>query len=224
MNLTAPRSLLTALVISLGCWSAAALSPVWAADYANETPAWAKEHLPDWVAPFVGRPALSGRWTQGAKQFTGGVVGLDLWQANHFIVYRPETAKYLYSEYTPLKVEYRKGLFPSLEKIVARYTKPGQSDREKALALLTKAMAKHMPHPTVPPIRKFVGPDRGLDDEGLFASGSGWCNQQARGFVRLCQIAGVPARIIELFFANERSGHVVSEFYADGHWCMADSS
>ena len=81
------------------------------------------------------------------------VVGLDRWQANHFIVYRKETAEFLDHEYTPTKVEYHPGLFPSLEKIVAEFTTPGQTDRQKAIALLTKAMPKYLLHPTVPPTR-----------------------------------------------------------------------
>ena len=63
-----------------------------------------------------------------------------------------------------------------------------------------------------------------MDDETLFASGSLWCNEQARVYIRLCQIAGIPARMIYLFYSDGNSGHVVAEFFADGHWCMADST
>jgi hypothetical protein len=111
-----------------------------------------------------------------------------------------------------------------LEKAVAQYAKPGQSDRQRAMALLTEALPNHLRHPSIPPTCGDLRADRGLDDEGLWASGGGWCNEQARVFVRLCQIAGIPARMIFLFYADGKSGHVVAEFFADGHWCMADAS
>ena len=219
------RTLLAVLVISLGCWSAAAVSPARAADDEGQAPAWAQQRLPDWIKPsFLGKHGLPEPWCSRPGPLATAVGGIDRWQANHFIVYRPETAKFLYSKYTPTKVEYHKGLFPALEKIVAQYTKPGQSDREKAMALLTKAMPAHLPHPEVPPLGLRVATNRAMSDEALFASGCGWCNEQTRVYIRLCQIAGVPARMIYLFFSDGKMGHVVTEFYADGHWCMADSS
>jgi transglutaminase-like putative cysteine protease len=39
----------------------------------------------------------------------------------------------------------------------------------------------------------------------------------------LCQVASIPARLIFLFY-SDNDGHVIAEFYADGRWCMADSS
>jgi transglutaminase-like putative cysteine protease len=65
-----------------------------------------------------------------------------------------------------------------------------------------------------------VPTDRGLDDEALLASGCGWCNEQARAFVRLCQICGMPGRVIHLWGQN----HTIAEFYADGRWALADGT
>jgi hypothetical protein len=69
-----------------------------------------------------------------------------------------------------------------------------------------------------------IAKDRGLDDEALLSSGRAWCNEQARVFVRLCQVAGIPARLIFLFYSPAPGGHVIAEFYADGRWSMADAS
>jgi hypothetical protein len=190
----------------------------------GDAPPWAKTAVPDTIRPFLGRHGLGKPWCDEAWPLAVCVAGIDRWQANHFVVYRKETAGYLYSEYTPGKIEYAKGLFPALEKAVAQYAKPGQSDRQRAMALLTEALPNHLRHPSIPPTCGDLRADRGLDDEGLWASGGGWCNEQARVFVRLCQIAGIPARMIFLFYADGKSGHVVAEFFADGHWCMADAS
>jgi hypothetical protein len=98
------------------------------------------------------------------------------------------------------------------------------TDRDKAVALLTKALPSEFRHPTMPPLGAPVRADRALLDEELLQSGSGFCNEQARVFTRLCHVAGIPARIVHLFYSDKRTGHTISEFYADGHWAMADSS
>jgi hypothetical protein len=41
-----------------------------------------------------------------------------------------------------------------------------------------------------------VDGNRNLDDEALLASGCGWRNEQARVFIRLCQVNGIPARML----------------------------
>ncbi len=191
---------------------------------AAECPAWAKETVPVWVQPYRGRYGLPMPYPQQKDPLGGCTAGIDLWQANHFIAYRPETSRYLYESYTPTAVQYTKGALPLCEKIVAEYTAGLATNREKALALLTRAIPERIAHPSIPPYGPDCPPDRALGEEDLLKSGVGWCNEQARVFVRLCQVAGIPARMIFLFYADRKSGHVVSEFYADGRWCMADSS
>lgn len=213
------------LVLSMACWCVPAMSTAQGPTEEGEAPAWAQQRLPDWLKPsLLGKHGLPEPWCSRPGPLAVDVGGIDRWQANHFIVYRHETAKFLYGEYTPTKVAYRKGLFPALERIVAHYTTADQSDRQKAITLLTKAMPQHLLHPTVPPMGPMVPTNRVLDDEALLASGCAWCNEQARVYIRLCQIAEIPARMIFLFYSDGKMGHVVAEFYADGHWCLADSS
>jgi len=189
-----------------------------------DAPAWCKETLPDWVQPYLGKNGLGSPWGDKPGPLATGVKGVDRYQANHFVVYRPETAKYLYGEYTPLKVDYKKGSLPTYEAAVAKYTAGCKTDTEKAVALLTKAMPALTKHPTMPPCGPGVSAGRGLEDEPLLQSGLAWCNEQARVFCRLCQVAGMPARIVHLFYSDRRSGHTIAEFYADGRWAMADAS
>ena len=67
-------------------------------------------------------------------------------------MYRPETAKYLYTDYTPKDAGYVTGRLPGYERVVAQYTDPGMSDTDKALALLTHAMPAVFRHVGVPPL------------------------------------------------------------------------
>jgi hypothetical protein len=192
--------------------------------HAARCPAWAKEKLPESVLPFVGKLALPAPYPQRGGPLGKAVAGIDRWQANRFIVYRPETADFLYRAYTPLKVGYRPGSLPAYEKVVARYAGGLDTDKAKAVALLTRAMVRELRHPTMPPLGRPCRADRALADEELLKSGTGFCNEQARVFTRLCHVAGIPARIVHLFYADKRTGHTICEFHADGRWSMADSS
>lgn len=183
-------------------------------------PAWAKERVPEWVRPFMGVNGAPEAWRPRNKPFATSVQGIDRYQANHFVWYRPETARYLYGEYTALEVGYKPGLLPSFERIAARFTAGCTTDTERAVALLTKAMPEVFRHPGMPPLGPGVKADRNLEDEALLATGCGWCNEQARVFIRLCQVSGIPARMIHLFGQN----HTVAEFHADGTWALADAS
>jgi len=204
------------------CICAMALSPI-AAEQPKAAPQWAQEEAPAWVQKYLGKSGLPAPWPDRPGLIGEGTAGIDLWQANHFVAYRAETAKYLYEQYTPLKVQHTKGTLPEYEKQVEKFTGGAKSDREKALALL-KTMPQICRHPSIPPLGPSVPADRAMDDRQLIESKTGWCNEQARVYVRLCQVAGIPARMIFLFYEKCPSGHVIAEFYADGRWCMADSS
>lgn len=183
-----------------------------------DCPAWAKEKLPDWVAPFIGANGLTDPW-RVKKHLSDSTKGIDRYQANHFVFDCPQTRKYLYTDYTPLTVNYVKGTLPSYEKLAAKLTVGCTNDTDKAVAML-HAMPTFFRHPVMPPCGVPAKADRNLDDEALLASGCGWCNEQARVFARLCQVSGIPARIIHLFGQN----HTIAEFYADGRWALADAS
>lgn len=190
-----------------------------------DCPAYVKEPTPPWAAPFLGRFGIPDPWPKDTGPLALNCAGIDRWQANHFIGYNEKTAGPLYDGYTPLQVPpCPPGRFPRCRQVVAKYTAGLSSDLEKALALLTRAMPENCLHPTIPPLGGPCPADRNLDEDGLLASGTAWCNEQARVFTRLCQLAGIPARLVFLTYADAKSGHVVSEFYAGGRWCMADSS
>lgn len=188
-----------------------------------DCPSWAKESVPPAIQPFRGRNGLPEVYHRNPVPLAMNVRGVDRYHANQFIVYRPETAEYLYHHYTPLNVNYRPGLLPRHEALAHEVTVDCTTQTECVQALLTCGVT-HVKHPYMPPCGASVESDRNLDDESLLASGLGWCNEQARVFVRLCQVSNIPARLIQLFYADRKTGHCVAECYADGHWIMADAS
>ena len=189
-----------------------------------DIPAWAIEEHPEWVRPYVARAGLPSPWHERREPLGAAVAGVDFWHANNFIVYRDETAGFLYEDCTPLIVHYQPGTFPAYERLAQNYSQDALSDRDKALALLTQVLPAALPHPTIPPLGPGRPRNRALADEALLESGVAWCNEQARAFVRLCQVSLIPARLVFLFYADRRTGHTTAEFYADGRWCMVDST
>ena len=184
------------------------------------TPPWARETVPGWLAPYQGVNGAPERFASKKGYYGGPCEGIDRYQANAFIWYTPATASYLYTDYTPVPVDYRPGTLPGYEALAARFTKPGDSETERAQALLTRAMPEACRHPGMPPLAPPTRADRNLDDEALLASRCGWCNEQARVFIRLCQVSGLQGRLIHLYGQN----HTIAEFYADGAWALADAS
>ena len=194
------------------------------ADAINPPPAWAIVEVPEQYRGYVGKDGLPEPYPSWDHPIGVGTQSIDFWQANHFLVCRPETAKFLYSQYTPTVVEYAKGTLPVFDGLVDRHLHAMICDRDKALVLLREVLPRLLVHPGMAPVGPAIPTDRGLLDEELLESERAYCNEQARVFVRLCQVAGVPARMVFLFYADKKSGHVVAEFYAEGRWSMADAS
>jgi hypothetical protein len=145
------------------------------------------------------------------------VAGIDRKQAHSMVRVCKATERHLYEgSYSPTSVRYRTGARPQLERITASL--PAGSPRERALATMAWVCG-HVAHPHI------VGPippDRAMTEEQIIASGVGWCNEQARVFIALCETMGIPARVCFLFHKNGRTGHAAAEAYVDGRWAFFD--
>ena len=161
-----------------------------------------------------------------AKGFTGnfdksianvGVAGIDREQAHAMIRLCPETEACLYGpEFSPRRVRYRAGSRPELDRVTA--TMKHLPPRERAVAAM-KWVITNVVHPHL--IGK-TPPDRGMTEEQLIASGRGWCNEQTRVFIGLCQVMGLPARVAYVFHCNGVCGHTAAEVLLDGKWSFFD--
>lgn len=189
-----------------------------------QTPAWAQVKAPEACRPFLGRSGLPEPYHSKKTPLGPKVLGVDRWQANHFIVYRRETAAELYGAYSARTALCRPGALPLAERVAADYAAGLATAEEKATAFVTRALPERMPHATLPPVGPFCRTDRALDDEPLLASGSGFCNEQARVFIRLCQVSGIAARLVFLFYADKATGHTTAEFWTGEKWAMVDVS
>ena len=133
-----------------------------------------------------------------------------------------ETVDYLYTRYTPLQLKYKPGSRPALEKIVKRLTNNQMTDRQKALRLLAWVSA-------IPDLKpKYAGPVTcGVTEEENIRQRNGNCGDLACILVCLCQIAGLPARIVAHYGTpgldgKMLSGHAVTEIYLEKRWAYMD--
>lgn len=128
------------------------------------------------------------------------------------IIVNAKTAKYLYSEFTPLKIQYQKGSRPELEKLLASILKPDMTDKEKFLAIMRRCRDNRDAK------NSKVEFDGGTEEE-IIKAGKYMCNEISRVFCILCQIAGLPSRVVGVHIA----GHMMNEIYLDGKWGWCDT-
>jgi hypothetical protein len=122
------------------------------------------------------------------------------------------TADYIYTKYTPLKLRYKPGSRLFLEKVLASVVRPKMSEKEKFLAILRRCRDNR--DAASPKIQFFGG-----TEEDLIKRGAIMCNEISRVFVVLCQMAGLPARLV----AAHITGHMMAEVFVDGAWAWCDA-
>ncbi len=145
------------------------------------------------------------------------VGGVDKTQTLSQVRLCAETAPVLYGpDFSPTRIRYIRGSRPLLQKITE--TLSGTTNRERAEDAARWVM-KNVDHPYL------VGKtqtDRGFIEEQLIESGIGWCNEQARVFIALCQVMEMPARVVFVYHTNTICGHTTAEVYLDGKWSFFD--
>src|SRR4051812_34396243 len=120
------------------------------------------------------------------------VAGIDREQTHSMVRLCAETEPVLYgSDFSPRRIRYRNGSRPKLEAIVRDSADPLEWVRQ------------NVQHPVYAGVD--LPPDRALTEEQLIESGLGWCNEQARVFIALCEVQEIPARLCFLFHANGKT-------------------
>ena len=128
------------------------------------------------------------------------------------VLFCPETEEYLYQ--TPQPVKYRRGMRPTLDAIVDEVIAGCETERQKVLAILAYIRDLRLKY------RKF-GRDidfYGGTEEEQIKKGERMCERVARLMTALCEIAGLPGRII----FHVSTGHVTNEIFVEGGWAYFD--
>ena len=140
------------------------------------------------------------------------VAGIDRAQTHSMIRLCDETEAILYGwDFSPRSIRYHSGSRPKLEKIASKL------GGDAAAAM--EWVRKNVRHPNV---ASHVRPDRAMTEEDLIESGVGWCNEQCRVFIALCQVMELPARLCFLFHANGKTAHTAAEVLLHEKWAFHD--
>jgi len=157
-------------------------------------------------------------------RYMPAVGGIDLEQALNYIALADVPLDFIYDKYTGGRAIYTAGSRPVLEGLAAKLVS-GVIDELGKIEKLTRFVAAEVPwagyyHQATG--HKLAG-NRNLDEEGLIASGYGWCNEQARLLCALTQIIGITSRIV-FAAARQGGGHVVAEVLTSNGWLLIDQS
>ena len=129
-----------------------------------------------------------------------------------------ETAEYLYTGHSPTSTSYGKGSRPILEGYVAdAQAFQGTSlVRVARIVDFCKRLGERAPEDLDE--MRFGGTEEQIVDRG-----SDWCTDVARVACAMCQVAGVPARLIWLINLTQAySGHAIIEAFVEDVWGAAD--
>ena len=126
-----------------------------------------------------------------------------------------QTIDFLYSEFTPTVTRYEAGSRPHLEKVVGRAAEGCANGRDTALSLMHLCRDLYHDRWYTDEFGQYL---YGGTEEQLIEKGEILCECLGRLHVALCEIAGIPGRII----MHVVGGHICSEVYVDGHWAYVD--
>jgi transglutaminase-like putative cysteine protease len=153
------------------------------------------------------------------------VGGIDLVQALNYLAMDEAGEQFIYDHYTNSRLTYVAGRHPALDGIVTRLGLDSAAPVEKVRGLAAFVAEKV---PWAGFHEREVGTvlrgDRALDEEGIIASGYGWCNEQARVFCALTQVTGLASRLVFAGNARKGYGHVISEVLLPEGWLAVDPS
>ena len=130
----------------------------------------------------------------------------------------PQTSGYLYEEYTPTEVSYRLGSRPELERYVEQAVAGRHNGNERLAGIIE--FCRGLGDRAAGDLDAMV---LGGTEEEIVRRGSDWCTDVARVACVMCQVAGLPARIVSLANTEQAySGHSIVETYRAGAWGAAD--
>ncbi len=129
------------------------------------------------------------------------------------VILCPQTEAVLYGDFTPLQSRYEPGSRPQLERVVKEQTAGCVSEQEVALALMRFTRELY---------RRNEGSGDsyiyGGTEEQLIEKGEVLCETLGRLYVALCEVAGIPARIV----MHDIGGHIAAEAFIEGSWGYID--
>ncbi|MFC1525718.1 hypothetical protein ACFL6X_02785 [Candidatus Latescibacterota bacterium] len=178
----------------------------------DELPAYTGREAEMAVAGEARRRAFRANYVQLFINY-GNTVDFQLRQEQ--VILCEPTIDFLYSEFTPPVTRYEEGSRPELEKAVRCAVDGCATGREAAISLMRRCRDLYQERWYTGEFDQYVF---GGTEEQLLEKGEILCECLGRLHVALCEIAGIPGRLI----MHVVGGHICSEVYVDGHWAYFD--
>ena len=136
------------------------------------------------------------------------------------ILLSEESVEYLYNDYTPLTIQYRKETRPKLELCIKDITK--SAGNKKIIEAIAEFTCSSLLERAEQDLDKITF---GGLEEDIIGRGSDFCGELARVGCVLCQISGIPARIVALADIDEAyTGHFIIEAFFEKVWGAIDTT
>lgn len=169
---------------------------------------------------YIGIGAFGPAYQAMLEQDSHAPGSVDRVLASRMVRLNRETVTYLYTSFTPMSVLYEKGTRVELESVLQTICSQF-SDPESTLTAVVE-YTRSLGGRAEEDITKMV---LGGTEEEIIRRGSDWCTDVARVACVLCQIAGFPSRLVNLFdLSHAYCGHVIIEVFRAGKWGALDSS
>ncbi|MCY3950675.1 MAG: hypothetical protein OXF61_15955, partial [Acidimicrobiaceae bacterium] len=175
--------------------------------------------MPPEIAEYVGEDQFGPAYQVMLAGDAHAPGSVDRVLSQRMIRLHAATADYLYGSYTPTTSRYRPGSRPELERFLRAAT-DGATDPEAIVDGIVRWCADIAE----------AADELNLDDlrlggheEAIVERGTDWCTDLSRVGCVLCQVAGLPARLVCLFNTSAAySGHVIVEVLRHGRWGCVD--
>lgn len=202
------RGLSFLVVTSLGsgasiCESPSESPPSQAETTLEQNRGWAARLM---IAEPDRRRAFEANWKSMQANYGESV---DFQLRRRVVLLNNATRPLLYGS-PPQAVPHQEGTRPELEKIVRKVTGGLKTDQKKAIALMR--FVRDIYQPTDDP--RFGG-----SEESLVNRGDGLCESLSRLMVGLCEISGMPGRVV----LHVIGGHLAAEIWVGDSWAYLDA-
>ena len=184
----------------------------------SEEPASPTSGIMD-ISKYRGTDQFGKRYRITLENDTHAPGSVDRVLAESMVRLCAETADYLYTGHSPACTKYERGTRPLLERYLADSgaTQGPAADRLTNIVDFCQDLEKRAAD-------DLDGMRFGGTEEQIVARGSDWCTDVARVACALCQVAGVPARLVWLFnLSQAHSAHEIIEAFSDGVWGAVDA-
>ncbi|MEW6358969.1 MAG: hypothetical protein AB1696_21735 [Planctomycetota bacterium] len=179
-----------------------------------------RDHCEADLSRFRGAGAFGGAYEFMLEHDAHAPGSVDCELTRGMIRLCPETVGYLYGPFTPLHAPYIRGTRQKLESVLSGLARKG-GGTENILTSIVE-FTRRLGDRAEQDLQKMR---IGGTEEEIIERGSDWCTDVARVACVLCQIAGFPCRIANLFDLHRAySGHVIVEAHRAGSWGALDSS